>query len=222
MSIPYRIMGKIGTYDYPEISVEEAVKIAGILVNDFHKKVTDNNEFASRVGHKSAGSGTFLVKMGDIRKFGIMDKREYQATKRAEILANPTTSQEKNQEIKEMVFSIPLFEKLNSRLKTKSPTIEQFRTQLIEITGDREKGSKEAEKIRKVYIDATSNIKEGHSNQEQLNDPFNNMNQELTQQQGSSDLILFRAGSYNLSLPKDDANIQVLITLLENMKEKKK
>jgi hypothetical protein len=48
------------------------------------------------------------------------------------------------------------------------------------------------------------------------------MGQELTQQQGSSDLILFRAGSYNLSLPKDDANIQVLITLLENMKETKK
>ena len=45
--------------------------------------------------------------------------------------------------------------------------------------------------------------------------------QELAQQQGSSDLILFRAGSYNLSLPKDDANIQVLITLLENMKETK-
>ena len=51
----------------------------------------------------------------------------------------------------------------------------------------------------------------------------NNMEKKSTaQQQGSSDLILFRAGSYNLSLPKDDANIQVLITLLENMKETKK
>lgn len=214
-------MGKIGSFEYPELKVEDAIKIAEVLVNDFHKQVNDINEFASRLSHKSANSGTFLAKMSDVRRFGLMDKREYKATKRAEILANPVGN-EKQQEIKSMIFEIPLFERLNSRLKTKSPTPEQFRTQLIEITGDREKGSKEAEKIRKIYIDAIANIKEGQSEQEQTSDPFSNMGQELTQQQGNSDLILFRAGSYNLSLPKDDANIQVLITLLENMKEKRK
>jgi len=214
-------MGKIATYDYPEVSVDETIKIAEILVNDFHKKVTDQNNFANKLGHKSSSSGTFLVKMADIRKFGIMDKRDYQATKRAEILANPTTQQEKNQEVKEMVLGVPLFEKLNARLKTKSPTIEQFRTQLIEVTGDREKGNKEAERIRKIYIDAITHIREEQL-KEQSTDPFNNMTQDsTTPQQCNSDLILFRAGCYNLSLPKDDANIQVLITLLENMKTKK-
>ncbi|MFH1971632.1 MAG: hypothetical protein ABIJ05_04595 [Patescibacteria group bacterium] len=213
-------MGKIGTYEYPELKIEDAVKIAEVLVNEFHKQVNDINEFAMKLNHKSANSGTFLAKMSDVRRFGLMDKREYKATKRAEILANPVGN-EKQQAIKDMIFEISLFEKLNSRLKTKSPTTEQFRTQLIEITGDREKGSKEAEKIRKVYIDAISNIKEDQ-HLEQSNDPFNNMGQELTQQQGNSELILFRAGSYNLSLPKDDANISVLISILENMKEKKK
>jgi len=213
-------MGKIGTFEYPEMKVEEAVKVAETLVNDFKKQVNDINTFASALGHKSANSGTFLAKMSDVRRFGLMDKRDYKATKRAEILANPIGN-EKQQAIKEMVFEIPLFEKLNSRLKTKSPTPEQFRTQLIEVTGDREKGSKEAEKIRKIYIDAISVIKE-EQQKEQPTDPFSNMTQDLaTPQQCNSDLILFRAGSYNLSLPKDDANIQVLITLLENMKTKK-
>ncbi len=210
-------MGKIATYDYPEVSVEEAIKIAGILVNDFQKKVNDTNEFASRLGHKSSSSGTFLVKMGDIRKFGVMDKREYQATKRAEILANPTSPQEKNQEIKEMILSVPLFEKLNSRLKTKSPTPEQFRTQLIEVTGDREKGSKEAEKIRKVYIDAISHIKEG--NQEStFGDNMDNIQIPTT----NDDMMIFRSGKTNLTLDKTDANIDVLISILQNLKVKKK
>jgi len=213
-------MGKIGSYEYPEISVEEAIRIAEILVNDFHKKVNDNNEFAVRVGHKSSSSGTFLVKMGDVRKYGLMDKRDYQATKRAEILANPTTAQEKNREIMEMVLSVPLFEKLNSRLKTKSPTIEQFRTQLIEVTGDREKGSKEAEKLRKIYIAATSHIRE------RVNQSDNSLNEEnmdnLQNPPTAEDVMVFRTGKTNLVLEKNDVNIGVLISVLENLKEKKK
>lgn len=47
------------------------------------------------------------------------------------------------------------------------------------------------------------------------------MGQELIQPQGNSDLILLRAGNYNLSLPKNDSSISVLITILEDMKEKK-
>jgi len=211
-------MGKIGTYEYPEVSVKEAVKVAEILVNEFHKKVNDVNEFAARVGHKSASSGTFLVKMGDVRKYGIMDKREYQATKRAEILANPTTPQEKSQEIREMIIGVPLFEKLNSRLKTKSPTIEQFRTQLIEVTNDREKGSKEAEKIRKIYIDAISRIREG--NVSVVENPFGE-NMEMQVPQTTEDILLFRSGKTNLTLEKNDINIQILIDVLEGLKEKK-
>src|SRR5690606_21267625 len=38
--------------------------------------------------------------------------------------------------------------------------LEQFRTQLIEVSQDRNKGSKEAEKIRKIYIEALSHTNE--------------------------------------------------------------
>jgi len=210
-------MGKIGTFEYPELKVEEAVKVAEVLVNDFHKQVNDINEFASRLNHKSANSGTFLAKMSDVRRFGLMDKREYRATKRAEILANPVGN-EKQQAVKEMIFEIPLFEKLNSRLKTKSPTPEQFRTQLIEITGDREKGSKEAEKIRKIYIDAISHIKEGFSQESSFGENMESIQIPTT----NEDMIIFRSGKTNLTLDKTDANIEVLISILQNLKSKKK
>lgn len=208
-------MGKIGSFNYPEISVGEALRVADILVNEFHKEVNDNNEFANKIGHKSSSSGTFLVKMGDIRRYGLMDKREYRATKRAEILANPKSLQEKNQAINEMILNVPLFEKLKGRLKTKSPTTEQFRTQLIEIAGDREKGSKEAEKIRKIYIDAISYV----GNSEETNEDSEDKTIKREKMQG--DIILLQSKEIDISLPKSAANIDVLITILQNLKKEK-
>jgi len=208
-------MGKIGSYDYPEISIDETVKIAEVLVDNFHKKVEDNNEFANRLGHKSSSSGTFLVKMGNIRKYGLMEGRKYHATKRSEILANPKNPEEKLKIIKEMIEGIPLFEKLNSRLKTKSPTLEQFRTELIEITGDREKGSKDAEKIRKIYIDAISHIKEDFAAKGDSD------GKPPKKKKVEEDMILLQTGETDISLPKSAANIDVLITILKNLKEKK-
>lgn len=215
-------MAKLGTYEYPELKVEDAIKIAEILVNEFHKNVNDVNEFANRIGHKSSNSGAFFAKISDVRRFGLMDKREYRATQRAEILANPVGNEKVNA-IKDMIFDVPLFEKLNSRLKTKSPTIEQFKTQLIEITNAREKASREAEKIRKIYIDAISHIRGDKVNTNQNNSfEENSFNMENNNQEINQDLILFRTGKTNLSLEKNDANIDVLISVLQNLKEKKK
>lgn len=215
-------MGKIGDYEYPDTNLDECLRIAKILVDDFHSKVNDVNAFANAIGHKSANSGTFLVKIADVRRYGLMDKREYRATNQAEIIGSPKNEAERNETIKNVILSLPLFEKLFKRLKTKNPTIEQFRTQLIELTSDRNKASKEAEKIRKIYIDNISHIRDGEY-QDQSSEGFNNMNDNLMQQPtANGELILFRAGKYNLSLPKDDANIDVLISILENMREEKK
>jgi hypothetical protein len=211
-------MGKIGSYDYPEISINEAIKVAEVLVNDFLKQVKDNNEFANRLGHKSAGSGTFLVKMGNIRKYGLMENREYKATKRAEILANPKSPEEKSQAIKDMIFSIPLFNKLNSRLKTKSPSHEQFRTQLMEVTGDREKGSKDAEKIRKIYIDAISHIK---NNQGSFMNNEDTDGEPPKKRKVGTNMISLQSGEVDISLPKSASNIDVIITILQNLKNEK-
>lgn len=215
-------MAKIGSYDYPEASINDVVRYAEILVNDFHKKINDINEFASRLGHKSANSGPFSVKLSDMRKFGLMDKREFRSTQRAEIIANPVGN-EKQMAIKEMILGVPLFEKLNTRLKTRNPTIEQFKTQLIEVTGNREKASKEAEKIRKIYIGAISHIREGIdkkvSEEGFTEDKLNMGNQKM--EQIGEEALLFKSGKVNLVLPKDDSHIDILISVLQKMKSKK-
>ena len=85
-------------------------------------------------------------------------------------------------------------------------------------------GNKEAEKIRKIYIDAISNIKEDMGGNQQSQDPFgtSDFNMEEKNIPSNEDTILFRTGKTNLSFEKNDANIDVLISVLTNLKEKKK
>ncbi len=146
-------MGKIGNYDYPETRIEECLRIAKVLVNEFPNGVNDINAFATAIGHKSANSGGYLVKIADVRKYNLMDKRIYKATHLADIIANPKNNSEKDDALNKMVFGVSLFKLLNDRLRTKSPTVEQLKTQLIDLTSDRNTASKDSEKIEKfIYL----------------------------------------------------------------------
>ena len=110
--------------------------------------------------------------------------------------------------------NITLFERLKERLKTKNPALEQFRIQLIEVTQDRNKGSNEAEKIRKIYIEAIANFNEGLSD-----NPEYRRKDDKPKQKTDATMILLQSGDLNISLPKNTANIDVLITILQNLKK---
>lgn len=214
-------MGKIGNYDYPETAISECLRIAKVLVKEFPNGVNDFNAFASAIGHKSANSGGYLVKIADVRKYGLMDKRIYRATNLAEIIANPKNDTEKQEALNRMVLGVSLFKLLHDRLRTKSPTIEQLRTQLIDLTSDRNSSSKNAEKIRKIYISAMSYIKDGIEQQDSSSNG-EDMDNTQTPPTTSEDIMIFKTGKTNLVLEKNDINIGVLISVLENLKEKKK
>lgn len=209
-------MGKIGNYEYPDLSVGEAIRIAEILVKDFKGKVSDLNNFAKAIGHKTHNSGSFYIKLADMRKYGLMDKREVEATNLSEIIANPKDSSERQEAINKAVSNITLFERLKERLKTKNPSLEQFKTQLIEITQDRNKASNQAEKIRKIYIEAMSHTNENITEIKNIDDKQKGI------KKVEEHLISLNSGDLNISLPKTTANIEVLITILQNLKKEKK
>lgn len=209
-------MGKIGSYEYPETKVGECLRVAKILVKEFGKKADNPDAFASGIGHKTANSGAFLFKIGDVRKFNLMDKREYKATNLAEILSDPKNGAEENEALKKMIFGVSLFKILYDKLRTTSPTVEQTRTQLMEITGDRNKSSKEAEKIRKIYISAMTYIRDEFVNK-QSNDLEDEM--ELEETLTSEGMMLFRFGKEKLQLTKNDTNIEAIISVLKDLKK---
>ena len=61
------------------------------------------------------------------------------------------------------------------------------------------------------------------SQREESNNLGDNMNgSTMALLQGNEDLMIFRAGKINLALPKDDAHIDILISVLNKMRNKSK
>ena len=83
----------------------------------------------------------------------------------------------------------------------------------MEITGDREKGGKEAERIRKIYIDAISHIKEV------VDDKMGTDDKPQKKKKIEENMISLQSGEHDISLPRSAANIDVLITILQNLKK---
>jgi hypothetical protein len=65
-------MGSIDGEKYPDLTAREAAEIADILVNTFGGEPSSPNAFAQEVGHKSADSGAFKVKIANVRRYGLL------------------------------------------------------------------------------------------------------------------------------------------------------
>ncbi|MBI4010133.1 MAG: hypothetical protein HY361_02985 [Candidatus Aenigmarchaeota archaeon] len=216
-------MSKIGNYDYPTLAVEEALKIA----RDFKERLSGKGSLealANMIGHKDARSGTFLVKIADLRKYGLFEGRgEVWLSTLAEALLYPKDDAEYRQKITEMVFNIELWKKLFERLNGKLPS-NDFWIILQEVTKvDRATAQKEAERISKLYLDAITKAKLESitvvstprpamltEHPFYLNEP---------QLPTSSQLIELKAGEIHISLPKTRENIKAVISILENLEK---
>jgi len=146
-----------------------------------------------------------------MRRYGLMDKKEVEATELSKIIAHPKDNAERQQAINKAITNITLFERLKERLKTKNPALEQFRTQLIEVTQDRNKTSNDAEKIRKIYIEALSNINENI----ELNKEINT---DRTKRENKGNMISANIGDVLIEMPKDKRYIKIAENLLQNLK----
>lgn len=212
-------MAKIGNHEFPEMSIDEAIRAAKILVDDFQGKPNDINNFAEAMGHKSANSGAFFYKVADLRRYGLVESRgDIQATNLAKMIVHPKNNSELQSSINQMIENADAWIILYKRLKTKSPTLEQFRTQLMDITNDREKASKEADRIRKLYIDVILRYKkdEGDSSSDEGNESISSPNQSTTKEPRiGNNMIEAKSGSVYISIPKNKSSIHIARKLLD-------
>jgi len=151
-------MIKLGSYEIPGIRIEEAIDAARALEQNLLGKEASKEAFAKALG-QSPNSGSFFVKLADLRRYGLISGRgdTHQTTQLAKTLAyekNPQNYQEARQAL---VFSIPLFKELYTRFEGAVPTETQFEIAVREITGEHpETIKKEGDKVRKFYLEATS------------------------------------------------------------------
>lgn len=218
-------MGKIGSYEYPEIQFGTLLKAVEILITKFNGQVNDEKTFAESLGHATNKSGGFLTKLADLRRYGLIDKRGIIATTRAKKIINYLTPMERNQELNECVMEIRLWKDLYNRLGTASPSPNDFKIQLAELTGDRDTSISMNDKIRNLYIDVMNNytgeaVKEV-SNIGVMGDklPQEQQKKPLEQTKVSENLIVLKSGEVDIQLPKNDTNISILMNVLKGMKE---
>lgn len=206
-------MGSIKNFSYPDVKIDEAIRCVRKFKEELKGEATTLDALAGVWGHKSGKSGSFLVKLSDLRKYGLITpKGRLRLTERGDRIATPLNNREFDENLRKMIFSIDLWRKLYERLGGKLPS-DNFWIILHEVTGsDRDVAKKNAEKIRKVYIDAITKIKTGEIGMTPATPEFQ---PSVTP---SSQLIELRAGDIYMKLPKTDSNIDLVKKALESLK----
>jgi len=222
-------MGKIGTYEYPDTQFGTLLKAVEILYTKFKGKANDEKTFAEALGHKTNKSGGFLMKLADLRKYGLIEKRGISITQKAKdifIFIKPET---KKQALNDAIMEIRLWKELYERLETTSPSSEDFKLQLAELTSDTEKVVSQCSNIRNLYIDAmnyftvnsdnpTDDVQKPKFDNNLTGKPKSTNNEE----QVPENLIALKSGEINITLPRSDDNIKIIKSILDGMLETEK
>ena len=217
-------MGKIGSFDYPETQFGTLLKAADVLVNKFAGQANDEKTFAEALGHNSNKSGAFLTKLADMRKYGLIDKRGITATQRAKNIVKYLTLEERQKELNKAVMEITLWKTLYERIGNGRMSLEDFRIHLVEVTGDRDKAMSDAENIKNLYIDAISLYSESVVKHESKGGINLKKEQEIPPEKGEKvpeDVIVFKSGVIDMTIPKNDETITFLVNMLNSMKKNK-
>jgi hypothetical protein len=144
-------MGSIDGHKYPDLSARQAAEIADILVNTFGGEPSSENAFAQEVGHNSADSGAFKMKIADVRRYGLLPNRGLEPTSLAYTVANPENEETKQEAMFQMYQNIPILNRLYNHLDGQTPKGDFWRI-LTEITSAEPKDAKEvASEIEELY-----------------------------------------------------------------------
>lgn len=152
-------MAQVGNEKYPELSVEEAIEIADVLVNDYGGSANSEEAFAQSIGHASANSGSYYTKVADVRRFGIMPSRGLEATDLAHTLANPRNEQELAEAKYEMFQNIDILSDIYDSLNGNEPP-EDFWRVISEVTSANPKEARESSEDLESLYDEMRDAKE--------------------------------------------------------------
>lgn len=218
-------MTKIGNYDPPFFKFSTILKGVEKLVETLKGNVSDEKNFITALGYNSK-NGAYLTRVSDMRKYGLLSDRGITATDLANRIVKPLTQKEKKEAINEAINNIGLWKELIKRIGKKDLDEESFRLQLSEITGDRDKAYKNASSVLTLYRDILQYYDDTLSKDTEKyisnKGDRNIVGEDMEQMQVlEPKKILLRFEGNNVLLDRSDGNIQILINVLEGLKEKK-
>lgn len=175
-------MGKIDSFEYPGLKVSEATEIISKLQELFDGEIQPKqlDALAQAVGHRSAKNGAFIVKLGDLRKYGLIEPRNpVKITELGKRIIFPNSEDEKQHALGEAVLNVAFFRELVDATGGKTPD-SNFHILLQKIGISREEAINRRDQIAKLYNQIlpylTIKGKEQSSTVQDINLPTHSLN----------------------------------------------
>lgn len=144
-------MGSINGQKYPDISARDAVEIVAALVDVFDGAPSDRDAFAREVGHESAASGAFKMKIADVRRYGLLPARGLEPTNLAETAADPRDDETERAALFRAYRNVPILDRLYDQLNGRAAG-RDFSDALAELTGaDLDEVERAASDVESLY-----------------------------------------------------------------------
>lgn len=216
-------MARLGTLEYPSISLTEAVSIAEKVAKEFHGSITTSG-LAKALQMAEKGGG-FRHKVAAVKDYGLLDGRgTLSTTPLAERIVYPRSEREGDQARAESFFRVDLFKRLFDRTQGTIPDEESFAIFLEDVTGaGRIDVSKRSGRVRRLYAEGVQYARvttpgdrpeDVHEESERDRDIVKRINKK----ERSPDFITLFAGDYELRLPFTPQSVDIIIGVLEMMK----
>lgn len=156
---------KIGEYEYPSITLEEALKITKIVLR-FNGQMPAK-ALAEKMGYtiKKTMGGVPYHKIAATKQFGLLEgKGTIKMTPLAEKALHPYDETAANEAKKEAYSHINIIQPIHAKCEGRVPTENDFPLTLSNITGANwVESKKHAKAIRKLYIESLQYLESGES-----------------------------------------------------------
>jgi hypothetical protein len=208
---------RIGRYSVPPIRLYPTLidAIRRLYSRFQDNEVSDLNEVATALGHTSAKSGAFLLKLTALRAYGLIDGRgKIHVSELGASLAYPKDRSEEEKTLERAVTNIPLWKELYLRFGTTLPK-QGFAEELAKITGATlEEAKAKEEWIRRAYQDDLLPLASKPSAREE------NLYQQKKVEEKLSGYIEFTAGEIHLKLPLTKEGVEAVEAALAILKSR--
>ncbi len=213
-------MAKIGNYEYPEIPVEEALESSKKIEQQFQGNPAGMSAVANALGYANERSGTFLAKLANLRRYGLIEGRgQLKVTEIGKKILFPVAGEDQNEPYTQILEKVPLFKELYSFYGSRVPNSEEFVSALLNITkAERTLIQAESEKIRKLYLALTSRI----TNKSNVGSQVFGSNPNFSPQQPSGKRMLVITSPFRFESEETTAAIDAVISMLNSRKEELK
>lgn len=215
-------MGAMGEYEFPDITVSQAVDIARVIEE---KNVERTDVLAKLLGHEGPTAhkgGSFRSKLAALDRYGLLVGKQIDLhlSDSAKQIIHPRSTAERDEAVWRAAMTVPLLQKVHEKLRGKVPS--DFWVPLYDCTGVDQKLAKDhADEVKRLYSDAIRYFQQSSETPRAVEPPV--LRDQVPAESRTTEtvpetMMRFRSGDIDVSLPISDRNLDVMLALLDSLR----